>query len=431
MTEFQLGNGLRVVVRRRGTIPLVALRLVVMAGSASDPKGKAGLSDFTAHLLRRGTQDHSVDELNESVEFVGADLSLGSAEDYMSLRAVTPSEHLGRMLKTLGEVVRSPSFPAAEFESEKERLLAQLGNDLDDPEALADRAMLSALWGDHPYGHDVAGNRRDVRSFTRGDVVRFHAQQMGPQVSTLYIVGAVELSKARALVEKAFGRWTGGPAAVRWPKATPLPPLGSVLVVDKPEQTQSQVRLSAPAFARRAKEFFPGVALNAVLGAGFTSRLMNEIRVNRGLSYGARSGFETMKLGGSFFISTFTKTESTAEIIRVALDEVKKLRTRGFRPGELKAAQKYVAGVYPLRLETNDALAGVLGDIDFYGLGADWVEKYRERIQAVTPNDAMAVAARYLFPEPPTLVVVGNAAKVAPQVAKFGKVTVVKPAAVR
>jgi zinc protease len=170
-----------------------------------------------------------------------------------------------------------------------------------------------------------------------------------------------------------------------------------------------------------------GTVANAVLGGTFTSRLVNEIRVDRGLSYGVSSRFDALKVAGRFCVSTFTKTETTREIIEVALGAVSQLKEKGFRPGEVAAAKRYITGTYPLRTEGNPAMAEAMAAVDLYELGADWVDRFRERIQKVTPQRALAVARKYLFDKAPALVVVGNAKQVLPQLRRFGRAQVVKP----
>jgi zinc protease len=426
--EAVLDNGLRISVVARGSVPLVAVRLVILAGSCMDPGGKAGLSDFMARLLRRGTARRTADEINEAIEFVGGMLTLEAEEDSLGLSLVTPKETLPRMLDVLAELVRAPAFPKAEVQTERERAVAQFANDLDDPSLLAGRATLRALWGQHPYGHGPEGTARDVAAFVREDVVRFHRERVGPAVSNIYVVGPVEPAAVLEAVRRAFQSWRGGPAAARWPSAPLSRPYRQVVVVDKPEQTQTQVRLATTAFERASPCVVPARVLGVILGAGFTSRLVNEVRVNRGLAYGVNSRFDALKVGGSLSIGTATKTETTGEIIRVILWEVEKLRRRGLRPGELAAAKRFIVGLYPLRTERNESLASVLGDVDTYGLGPHWVERYRDRVKAVTAAQVMSVAREVLFVRPPVVVVVGNAKKVVRQLSVYGKPTVLEPA---
>ncbi len=423
--EFTTAGGLKVIIARREPIPLVSVRLMLRAGASLDPVGRAGLADFTARLLRRGTTSMSADEINEAVEFVGAGVSAGSSEDFSSVCLTTPANHLGSMLDVLGQLVQEPTFSEAEVEIARRRVLAQLANELDDPALVADRAMQRALWGDHPYGHDVGGTRSDVEQFTRADVVAFHQEMYGPNGALLVIVGAVDPVETRRAVETVFGGWRGGQQApAQTPALEKAAGAGRVLLIDKPDQTQSQVRIGSVAMRRGHPDWITSSVMNIALGGGFTSRLVNEIRVKRGLSYGAGSGFDGMLAGGSFHVSTFTKTESTSEIIAVAMDELRKMKAKGPTPRELETAKRYLAGLYPLRLETNESVAAAIAETRLYGLGEDWVTLYRERVSQVARPRAAEVARRYLPAEEPAVVVVGNAAKVKKQLKGLGPIEV-------
>ena len=425
--EFDTSGALRVIFAARGPLPLITLQLSLPAGSAVDAKGKQGLADFTASLLRRGTRKRTADQINEAVEFCGASLSCGADEDFLSLRITSPSEHLKPMLEIVAELVRWPTFPKKEVDLARDRLLAQLANDLDDPGLVADRALLRALSGEHPYGHDVVGTARYVRSFTRKDVVAFHRATFGPRMALLVITGYADAGEVRALAERFFGAWHGGPE-----RSPSLPPLerpampGRTVLVDKPEQTQSQVRIGGIGFRKGSPDVFAASLMNTVLGGSFTSRLMEAIRVNRGLSYGVSSGFERLMAGGWFSVSTFTKTETTRAIIDVAFAELEKMRNHGPTAQELQAAKTYLGGLFPLRFETNDAVAGAIAEIRLYNLGDDWVERYRERLAQVSLDEVRQVARKYLLSAPPTLVVVGNAGAVKKQLVGLGPVKVMQ-----
>jgi zinc protease len=426
-TETTTSSGLQVLAAERGPLPLVSMRLVLRAGSSTDPKDKHGLADFTARLLRRGTAQMNADAIDEAVEFVGASLAAGVSEDLMSLYITTPAEHFPAMLSVLGQLVREPTFPEKEVELARERALAQFANDLDDPSTIADRAFTQALWGDHPYGHDVGGSASHVRTFTREDVVRFHRERIGPRGALLVVVGAVKPELVAAEAEKAFAGWK------QPEQKDPLmvPPLdrvaqaGRVILVDKPDQSQSQVRIGGPGYRIGHPDYFAATAMNIALGGGFTSRLVNAVRVERGLSYSVGSYFDTMSAAGIFAISTFTKTASTREIIDVALEQVARVRDNGITTRELKTAQTYLAGLYPLRTETNESVASIIADIRVHELGEDWVELFRDRLRAVTPRQVKAVAAQYLFPQPPAIVVLGKASEARKQLKGLGTLSVV------
>jgi zinc protease len=414
-----------VTVAPRGRIPLVAVRLVLSSGAAADPAGREGLADFTMRLLRRGTADRDAHALDEAIEFVGASLGLFAGEDQVAVALTTPAESLASMLGVMAELVRAPSFPEEEVRTERERSLGQFANDVDDPSLLADRALLRTAWAGHPYGHDVSGTRASVGRFGREDAAGFHAAYFGPRPAHLFVVGAVDPAAVAAQVEEAFGAWAGGPArGFEVPAPDGIARAGSVVVVDRPEQTQSQVRIAGPAYRRGAPVQFAAQVVNVTLGAGFTSRLVREVRVKRGLSYGVGSAFDTLRAGGMFSVSSFTKVETTGKLLAVMRHEVDRMRKGGPTRSEVEKAQRYLAGLFPLRTETNESLAAVLADMALYGLGDDWLDRYRDRVRAVTRAEAREAAARYCFPEPPLTVVVGPAERLRRQLERFGPVEV-------
>jgi len=391
---------------------LATVRLCTWAGSATDPPRKRGLADFTAGLLRRGTRRMRAEQIDDAIEFWGGNLGTAASTDYAALQVSGPVEHLPKLLEVVGQLVLEPGFPPREVRAAKARLAAQIANDLDDPAQVAGRAIERALWGDdHPYGHTVDGSIPDVEAFTRGDAVGFHQARFGPRASVLVVVGGVSERSVRAAVEASLGRWKN--ASVEGPPRLPArrsPALERVaLLIHKPRQTQTQVRLGALAFAKGDPESFAAEVLETILGGVFTSRLMQAIRVDRGLSYGASSSFDSYLAGGSLVISTFTKTESTREIIEVALDQVAKLRDGGPTAEELSAAKTYLAGLFPLRLETNDSLAAAISELKLYGLPTDWVTQYRQKIGAVASEQIVEVAQKYLISERFTYALVGDA----------------------
>jgi zinc protease len=422
-----LSNGLEVHLLPRGPLPLVAARLLVRGGSVVDPPGRRGLADFAARLFRRGAGGMTADQLSDAIEWVGASMGAFANEENVVVSMSTPSEHLESMLELFATLVTAPDFPESEVELSRRRTLAMLANELDDPAALADRALSRALWNEHPYGHEAAGGKADVERFTVQDLRRFHAERLGPRVARLYVVGDFEPKPAIRCIERVLGRWSGGPASV--PELPPwsLEKPGRVLVVDKPEQSQAQVRIGAAGVPRGHPEHFPLTVMNTILGGGFTSRLITQIRVRRGLSYGVASGLDMMSAAGTFAISSFTRTETAGALVEVVLGEVAKMRKSGPTAKELATAQRYIAGLYPSRLETNEAIAGSVADVVHYGLDDDWLSSYRERAASVTRVEAARAARRYLFDGERIVVAVGNARAMVPQLKRFGPVSVLQP----
>jgi zinc protease len=419
-----LPNGLRVVVAERPGVPLAAVRLVLRGGASLDPRGRSGLAHLTALTARRGTRRRTGHEIDLAVESLGADLGAGVDEDATYLGLSAPAEVLPRCLDVLGEVATSPSFPPSELERLRRREIASLAHDLDEPALVADRAMLHAAYGEHPYGHPPEGRARDIGAARRGDVVALHRAAYRPSLALLVVVGKVETSQVLALVRRRFGGWRGpdGQPALPGP---PAPPRTSVVVVDKPDVTQTQVRIASAGFPRRSPDYFPGIVASALLGGGFTSRLMEAIRVNRGLSYGVRSRFATSGAGGIFFISTFTKVETTGEIVRVTLDETARFCEEGPSAEEIDRTRSYLCGLFPLSIETHDQLAEKLADLALYDLPDDEVSEFRERVRAVTPEAARDAGRRYFPLEDRVIVAVGPAKAIAPQLEPFGALRIV------
>ncbi len=424
LEEERLPNGATVVVARKKGVPLVAVRLLVRAGSARDPRGRFGLAHLVAQTARRGTRQRSGVRIDDEIEAMGAELGAGADEDASYLGLSAPVEMLSRLLDVLVDVAVNPVFPQREVSRVRRREDAALVHDLDEPSIIADRSMVMAAYGSHPYGHPVEGCRAHLKAMARADAVAFHRRWHDPALSTLVVVGAVRPDAALALVRAKLRGWRSAllvPTSV----AAPGQPLRRVVVVDKPDLTQSQVRIALPSLARASPEYFPALVANAILGGGFTSRLMEAIRVNRGLSYGVRSRFAMNLAGGLFFISTFTKVETTAEIVQVALDEVARFCDGGPTPDELERAQSYLCGLFPLSLETHDQLAEKICDMKLYGFPLEEVTDYRERVRAVTTDQCREVARRHFPCDRGVLVVVGPARKVSRALRRFGPVSIV------
>jgi len=424
LLEERLSNGATVVVAPRAGVPLAAVRLVLGAGAALDPAGGHGLAHLVALGARRGTRRRTGRQLDEAAEGAGAELGSAADEDASYYGLSAPAEELPRLLELVLEVVTEPSFPAAEVTRLRRRELAGLAHLLDEPGAVADRALVGAVYGDHPYGHPVDGRAAHLRRADRAAALGFHRRWYGPGLATLVVVGAVEPGRALALARRRLGRWTAR-ASLPAPVPVPAPVPRSVLVVDKPDLNQTQIRVGVPALARRTPDFFAATVANAAFGGGFTSRLVEAIRVNRGLSYGVRSRYAMSRSAGMFYISSFTKNESAAELVEVALEEARRFADEGPGAAELSRAQAWLAGLYPLSLETHDQVAEKIADMRLYGLGIDEVTEYRERVRAVTAAECRDVA-RATFPlQGGAVVAVGPARQLARALERFGPVTVV------
>lgn len=419
-----LRNGLTVLVLERRTIPLVQFRIMVKAGSTSDPAGKEGTAALVARLLKRGTKARPAGQYFEEVEFVGGtiDTTAGPDASYVWAEFATRDMEVGFNL--LSDLVQNPAFRPEEFEKERRLALADIVDVLDDPARVAQKAFASWLYGAHPYGRPVDGTERSVQAITRDDAASFYASRYVPNNAVLAIVGDVDAQQAAQSADRYFSAWkrrTVTMSAIAG--ATPVRGR-KVLLVDKPDTTQSQIRFGNVAIRRADADYFPLIVGNTVLGGGFTSWLVSEVRVKRGLTYSIASRVETLRSSGSFSVSTFSKNASVLETIQVALDQVRRLRGGDLPPEDLDKARSYLAGLYPLRIESPEDLAAEILNVDLFGLDPDYINQYQKRVRSAGADAVKRVAARRLPMDDLAIVVVGPAQSIRKDLETLGPVTV-------
>lgn len=423
--QFELKNGAKVFIMETREVPLVTLRLLLPAGSAMDDPASEGVANLTGRLLQKGAAALTEDQISEMIEDVGGRIDVRTGRDYTLVNGDFLAKDMGRALDIMGKVVLSPDFPKDAFDREKGLVVAEIQADREQPMAVASKQFARVLMGDHPYAHPVEGGEASVSALTREKVIEFYKKRYVPAGSLIAIVGDVDAGKALDLVKKTFEGWKGEASAQSIPAlAARTSPGRKLYVIDKPDATQSQIRIGNLAVGRSSPEHFPLLVANNVLGGGFTSRLMNEIRVNRGLSYGARSDLSELKAGGFFGVTTFTKNKTLRETIDVALDQLKRIRTEKMNDAELTSSKKYLSGLFPFDVETNNDLAGWLVDLSFYALPVDYVEGYRRHVDAVTPDEAMKVADEHFLLDDNVILLLTNYTEVKDQLKGLGEAQV-------
>ncbi len=427
LTETALPNGLSVVTVERHDLPLVTVRLVIGTGSARDPLGKDGLAAFTADLLRRGTARRSADQIDDAIESVGGLLGVDAGLEATGLTATVPSDHAAGALEVIADLAQRASFPEPEVELARRRTLALLAQLLDEPSSVADRALVDIFYGkDHAYGHPGDGRASTVETFRREDAAAFRDATYRPAGALLLFAGDIRPEEAVQLARNAFGEWEGEPLASSSPAAAARPRGLDVLLVDKADATQAQVRLAVPGIARKDVRFYAAVLANAVVGGGFTSRLVDEVRVNRGLSYSVGTRLVALRELGAVTLATFTKSETAREILDVSLGVLDAFRAEGPTAQELDKARRYVIGLYPERVESNEQLAEALSSARFLGLPFDVVARYRDELARATLPEVVEMARLFPGSDGAKVVVVGRAGEIAAQLEGLGAVTVRK-----
>ena len=430
ITRVTLENGMRLVVAEDHELPTVQLTLFVGAGAAQDPPDRLGLAEMVADALLRGAGPYDAQELARAIEDLGGRIDAEPGFDATIVSADFLSDDFEAGLALLRAVLREPRFEKDEVRRSRDELLADLKSDLEDPSKIANRCFAAWLYGSYPYGRPQKGTPETVEEIGAREVRRFHDRWYRPNNTILALVGDVTAERALAALRQAFTDWKAEPDAVPQRSGPPTPLAARrVLLVDKPDATQSQIRTGGIAMARNDPDLLTAQVANTALGGGFSSLLIEELRVKRSLTYSAYSGYVPRLLGGDFRMSTFSKTATSVETLTLGLDVLARFRSQPIDPKVLTKAKAYVAGQFALQLETAGALAQRLAEIEFFGLPRDELVTYRSRVAAV---DVAAASRAVTEHQPPTdrmaIVVVGPAATLrAPLEAALGPVTVVRP----
>jgi len=395
----KLPSGLTLLAIQRRGLPLFHARLSLPAGACEDPKGKAGLAQFTVDLLRRGTRRRPAHDVDDLIESMGAQLAAEVSSEEAALALTVPAELREQALDALLEVALEPAFEQSEVAAARRRTVAGLQSDLDEPAAVAGRAVVTLGYGPgHPYAHPAAGFRREVETFQREDAAGFHATRYQQQGAVLAVVGQSPPEELIEVSKKKLGQWQASwpghsqRAALHFSALLPGQGLRAV-VVHKPDATQAQVRIVAPGLPRTTSRYAEAVVTNTALGGGFTSLLVDAIRVDRGLSYSVNTRLYMNRRAGLSVFSSFTRNETLRELVDVALEKMSAYAKAGPAEDALEKARRYLAGLFPLGLESHEALAEQVADVLLDGLGLDHLRMYRSRIAAVKAEQAREVAA--------------------------------------
>lgn len=407
-----LANGLRVFVVTDHRLPAVAIRLVLMsAGTIHDPKGMPGIASMTASMLTQGTETRSAQQFAQAIDFVGGEVSAQADDDSTSAIAVVVSRDTDLGVDLLSDAVLHPAFSQDELERQRQQTLSGLRVEYSDAGYLASAVFDRTVYGDSPYGLPGDGTPDTVAKITRDDLMKFHDSNYAPNESLLAFSGDITPERAFALAEKFFGSWQKKDVATEQISAPPAAHGLHFIVIDKPDAVQTQIRVGKPGIRRDNPDYIPLLVTNRIFGGGYNSRLNTEVRIKKGLTYGANSSFDANRFAGEFVAGTYTRTAATAEATKLVVDLIAKMSTGDVAPSELKFAQDYLSGVYPIQSETaGDIATRVLAAAE-YGLPADYNQTYQQRILGVADSEVKEMAMRYFDPRDLDVVLVGNASQ--------------------
>jgi len=414
-----LPNGMQVIIVLHHEQPAVSMRLLERAGSVQDLPGKAGVANLAASLLDQGTTSKSAEQIADQIDFIGGALGAGSGSDLSFVNVIVMKDSFDVGMDLLADVARNPAFAPEEIERQKQQVISNLRVNQGDPDYIASVLFDRLVYGFHPYGLPNSGTPETLAAITRADLQAYHRRNFVPNNMILAIVGDVTSPEAFAAAQRVFGGWPRGeiePLKIVEPPA----PTRRIVIVDKPDAVQTEIRVGQLAIPRKHQDYLAWDLAVKILGGEGANRLHRVLRSERGLTYGAAADTEARKQAGDFVAETDTRTETTGEALRLMVDEISKLQRDRVFERELSDAQAYLAGSFPLTIETPNEIATQVLNVVFYDLPVEEIGTFRERVQRVTPDDILRVARFYVRPDRLSIVLVGNAAEFVPQLRRVG-----------
>jgi zinc protease len=424
--KMKLGNGLTVYYLQDRDLPLVAARMLVKgAGTAFEPA--EGLANLTAALMLKGAAGKTAAQVAEDIDGLGASLDISAADEYLNLSASCLAEHFDRLMAIAADCVLRPAFSPEEFEKERRNRIDSLKAAKDNPGQAVRLYFRKAYFGTHPLGHLAGGTDTSLGAMTVAQVRAYYEKYLGPQQAVLAVAGDIDAKKLKQVLDRTFGKWRqSAPAPAAALPPVPVPRGKVLLLVDKPDATQAYFALGFPGFGMGDDISAAAQVMNTLFGGRFTSWLNTELRIKRGLTYGASSSFQQWRGSGIFNAFSYTKNDKIGEMLGITFELVAKAKKEGFGAEEIESARNYILGQFPPTLENLGAKARSYLTLDFYGLGFNYYDGLLERIGRTGKAQADAVAQKYFSEGDFVLVVVGKAAEISAQLATFGEFKVKK-----
>jgi len=416
--ETVLSNGLTLVVVEDNRLPLVSYRLAFRVGGAFDPPALPGLTDLLAGLLPEGTTSKTSKEIADEVARMGASLSAGANSDYTIVAASALSHFNDPVLDLIAEVTLEPSFPENEVELAKQNTKESLRQQRAQPSFLATEMVSRVMFGDHPYAV-VAPTPESIDRSTRDEFVKFHRAKLVPNNGVFIVVGNVRYEQILDRVESLFSTWERGEDVVADFPAPPVRTKRIGYLVDRPGSAQSNIVIANSGITRTSPDYFPMMLMHTVLGANASSRLFMNLREEKGYTYGAYSNLDARRSAGTFRATAEVRTAVTGDSLKEFFYELNRIRDTRVSEKELGDAKAYLTGVFPIRLETQEGLTDQLVQIKMLRLPNDYLERYRDRVQAVTAEEIQRVATKYIRPDVAAVIVVGDGASVPEQMQPY------------
>ena len=425
--QFKLSNGLTVLYSERPGLPLVAADLVVRSGGGANPADRPGLANMTARMLQEGTATRSAPQIADRAADLGATLVSRAFTDNSVVSTQSLSRSFPEALELLADAALHPSFPKAEIERVRSEELAALVQEKDDPFSVGLRVAGAALYGSHhPYAYPPSGTPESIKAISREDLQHFWQQNYVPDDSAIIVTGNIKLAVLKPLLEKAFGGWKKGnaaaPAAIGPAETTDA----RLIVVDRAGAPQTTLLCFSPGLARSTPDYAPAEVVNTELGGLFSSRINMNLREQHGYTYGAGSFFAYHRAPGPFIVYSGVRTDVTAPATSEILKELRRMRDTQMTADEMRLSKDSITRSMPGRFERGTDAAGTYADLFVFNLPLDYFSLLPDKINAVTAEQAQAVAQKYIVPEKMIVLAVGDRARIEEELKKLnlGKIEI-------
>jgi len=406
-----LDNGMILLLSEKHDIPMVTMSMAIKAGSMVEPADKPGLASITASLLTHGTTKRTASQISREIDFIGGSLSVSGGNDFASANLRVLAKDLRTGLDLLSDVLLNPVFDQKEIDRKVKEILAEIKRQKEEPGIIAGEAFAKMVFGDHPYGRTNDEVAAFLPKLVRQDIIDFHSMRYCPNNAVIAVVGDVSEKEIRQLLDEYLKSWKKKDQPLQ---SIAQPQVREKTVVQKIEKsiTQANIEMGNIGISRENPDYYAVMIMNYILGGGgFSSRLMDDIRDNKGLAYDVHSGFIARKEPGAFSVSIQTKNESANEVIEETFKEIRRIQKELVTDKELADAKAYITGSFPLKMDTYAKIAGMLTSVEIYGLGLDYPQKYPGLINLVTREDILRVAKKYLHPDAMAIVVVADLKK--------------------
>jgi zinc protease len=406
--RMKLSSGATLLVSEQHQLPMVTIAIAFDAGLRRDPAGKAGLAELTADSLTQGTKDLTVDQLNEKVEFMGSSISVEAGRDFAEAGLTSLTRYLDSTLALLSTVLQNPGLRDADIIRKRDEQIAGIRAAEEQPGYVTDVKFANLLFGDAPYGHPGSGTAESVSKLTPDDVRNFYHQYYKLGSAIISVAGDVKADQIRAAIEKQLAGLPGSVPAQTPPPAPEVAHGLHLTIIDR-DVAQATLILGFGGIARSDPDYYRCQVMNYILGGGgFASRLTKVVRSKAGLAYSIASGFEAGLFPGSFRVELQTKNKSANEAIRLVIEQMHEIKDHPVSDAELESAKKFLIGSFPLKLDHQGAIASFMLQIEFYGLGLDYADRYPQLIDSVTKEDVQRMAEHFLQPDAALVVAAAN-----------------------